>query len=37
MAAAMLQVYARPVDENTHETDLTFGNDGITMNGLRVQ
>ncbi|MEM7211814.1 MAG: DUF2125 domain-containing protein [Pseudomonadota bacterium] len=37
MAAAMLQVYARPIDEDTHETDLTFGNEGITMNGLRIQ
>ena len=36
--AAMLQVYARPGEgEDTWETDLTFDNDGITMNGLRVQ
>jgi hypothetical protein len=36
--AAMLQVYARPGDgEDMWETDLTFGNDGVTMNGLRVR
>ena len=36
--AAMLQVYARPAEgEDQWETDLTFGNDGITMNGLRVR
>lgn len=38
-AAAMLQVYARPVEGEADkvETDLTFGNEGITMNGLQVR
>lgn len=36
--AAMLQVYARPAEgEDQWETDLTFGNDGTTMNGLKVR
>ena len=37
-ATAMLQVYARPADgDDMWETDVTFGNDGITVNGLQVQ
>ena len=37
-ATAMLQVYARPGDgDDVWETELTFGNDGILVNGLRVQ
>lgn len=37
-ATAMLQVYARPGEgDDVFETELTFENEGIFMNGLRVQ
>lgn len=37
-ATAMLQVYARPAEgDDMWETDVIFGNDGITVNGLQVQ
>ena len=35
---AMLRVYARPGEgEDNWETDVTFENDGITVNGLQVR
>ena len=38
MGAAMLQVYARPGQgDDNWETSISFGNDGITVNGLPVQ
>ena len=38
MGDAILQVYAKPTDgEDEWETDVTFGEEGITINGLKVQ
>lgn len=38
MANAMLQVYARPVgQEDNWRTEVTFANDGISVNGLPLQ
>lgn len=37
-AAAMLQVYARKIDgQDRYETNLSFENDGVKMNGLQVR
>lgn len=37
MAGAMLQIYARDVGDGRHETELSFGNQGMTVNGLPIQ